>query len=143
MSVLSVTPKLCAIASILSLGLCALAARAHHSQQPFFHMDRNLEISGTVVRFDFINPHPVIVVDVVDESGGSVRWEVEGPTAIYLSRTGWTADSLLPGDEITVRGAPPKKVGAHALAGREVRKADGTVLRLYTDDARRVLELAQ
>jgi hypothetical protein len=29
------------------------------------------------------------------------------------------------------------------MAGREVRKADGTVLKLYAEDARRVLDLRQ
>jgi hypothetical protein len=106
-------------------------------------MDRNLEITGTVVSFDFINPHPIIVVAVTDETGRRSDWQVEGPTAIYLSRTGWTAESVRPGETITVRGAPPKKAEARALAGREVRKSDGTVLRLYADDARRVLELEQ
>jgi hypothetical protein len=49
----------------------------------------------------------------------------------------------MPGDVIVVRGAPPKKDGAKIMAGREVRKSDGTVLRLYADDARRVLDLTQ
>jgi hypothetical protein len=57
-----------------------------------------------------------------------------------LSRAGWTADSLVPGDVISVRGAPPKKAGANAMAGREVVKSDGTRLRMYAEDARKVLD---
>lgn len=126
-----------------SVLLGAMPATAHHSQQPFFHMDRNVEIEGVVASFDFSNPHPVIYLDVTDESGAATQWQIEGPTAVYLSRTGWSAMSLVPGDVIVVRGAPPKKEGAPIMAGREVRKADGTVLRLYADDARRVLDLEQ
>jgi hypothetical protein len=131
--------------AIAGVALClgALASDAHHSQQPFFHMDRDIEITGVVRAFDFVNPHPLIYLDVTTESGATVQWQIEGPTAIYLSRTGWSATSLLPGETITVRGAPPKKTGALAMAGREVTKADGTVLRLYADDAQRVLELEQ
>ena len=121
--------------------LAATAALAHHSQQPFFRMDENLEIRGTVARFDFTNPHPIIYLDVTDEAGGVVQWQIEGPTAVYLTRVeGWSADSLVPGERISVRGAPPRKAGAHAMAGREVVKRDGTRLRLYAEDARRVLD---
>lgn len=123
--------------------LAASVALGHHSQQPFFKMDENLELRGVVANFEFTNPHPIIYLDVVDETGVTIQWQIEGPTAIYLSRTGWTADSLAPGDKITVRGAPPKKAGAYAMAGREVTKADGTRLRMYAEDARRVLELEQ
>jgi len=126
------------------MGLSAvLPVAAHHSQQPFFEMERDIELTGTVVSFDFVNPHPMIVVRVSDADGQRFDWQVEGPAAIYLSRTGWTARSLVPGETITVRGAPPKRADARAMAGREVRKADGTVLRLYADDARRVLEFGR
>lgn len=127
----------------LAATLLGAPALAHHSQQPFFHMDRDIEIQGIVASFDFSNPHPIIFLDVTDASGRAQQWQIEGPTAVYLSRTGWSSNSLLPGDAITVRGAPPKKDGAKIMAGREVRKADGTVLRLYADDARRVLDLRQ
>jgi hypothetical protein len=126
-------------AALIVLTLPTVAA-AHHSQQPFFHMEENIELTGSVVRFEFRNPHPIIYLDVTDPSGETVRWEIEGPTTIYLQRNGWTRDSLVPGESITVRGAPPKKVDVHAMAGREVEKSDGSRLRLYADDARRVLE---
>lgn len=127
------------VAATVLVTVCA-SAQAHHSQQPFFRMEENLELRGTVAKFEFINPHPIIYLDVVDETGSTVQWQIEGPTAVYLTRNGWTAESLLPGDRIAVRGAPPKKTGAHAMAGREVVKSDGTRLRMYAEDARRVLE---
>jgi hypothetical protein len=121
--------------------LATSLAHAHHSQQPFFKMDENLEIEGIVAKFEFTNPHPIIYLDVADETGAIVQWQIEGPTTVYLTRVeGWSADSLVPGDRITVRGAPPRKAGAHAMAGREVVKGDGTRLRLYAEDARRVLD---
>jgi hypothetical protein len=131
------------VAGGLAAWMLGSSVWAHHSQQPFFYMERNIELTGVVRAFDFVNPHPVIFLRVPSESGEPIEWEIEGPTAIYLARNGWTKDSIVPGETITVRGAPPKKSGAHAMAGREVRKADGTVLRLYADDARRVLELNQ
>jgi hypothetical protein len=136
-------------ASRIAVALAALLigvsgiARAHHSQLPFFPMDRNVTVHGTVAKFDFVNPHPIIFLDVTDGSGTTVQWQIEGPTTIYLQRAGWSAGSLLPGDEIVVRGAPPKVADARIIAGREVRKTDGTVLKLYAEDARRVLDLGQ
>ena len=129
-----------ALPAALAALLLQSAATAHHSQQPFFRMEENLELRGVVARFEFINPHPIIYLDVTDETGATMQWQVEGPTALYLRRNGWTAKSLVPGDAVTVRGAPPKKAGAQAMAGREVVKSDGTRLRLYAEDAQRVLE---
>jgi hypothetical protein len=124
----------------VATALTMVTAHAHHSQQPFFKMDENLEIHGVVAKFEFTNPHPIIYLDVTDETSAVVQWQIEGPTAVYLTRSGWTAQSLVPGDRIAVRGAPPKKVGAHAMAGREVVKEDGTRLRMYAEDPRRVLD---
>ncbi len=81
-----------------------LAALAHHGDAGRFE-ETITTLSGTVVALQLINPHSMIIMDVVDEeSGQSVRWQVEVSNANSLSRIGWTRDTLKPGDPITVSG---------------------------------------
>jgi len=62
-------------------------------------------ISGRVVAMQLVNPHSVIILDVTDESGNTVRWQAEMTGAAQLARTfGWTRTTLQPGDEITLTG---------------------------------------
>ena len=80
------------------------AALAHHGDAGRFE-ETITTLSGTVVALQLINPHSMIIMDVVDEeSGQSVRWQVEVSNANSLSRIGWTRDTLKPGDPITVSG---------------------------------------
>jgi hypothetical protein len=55
-----------------------------------------------------VDPHSVIVFDVADESGKTVRWQAELNGRGGLSKMGWTKNTLKPGDKITVTGRKVK-----------------------------------
>lgn len=62
-------------------------------------------LSGTVVALQLINPHSLLIFDVVDAATGqSVRWQAEISNANGLARIGWTRDTLKPGDLVTMSG---------------------------------------
>jgi len=48
----------------LVLAAAVSTARAHHAQAPFFDQERTVEVRGTVVRWIFRNPHPVLEVEL-------------------------------------------------------------------------------
>jgi hypothetical protein len=110
----------------LLLVLSATAVFAHHSFAVFFDDTRTLEITGTVSEFRFTNPHGLITLSVKSPQGVDV-WRVETNAPTLLRRRGWTADSLKPGDVVTVDGWRARD-GARFLRMRRVTKADGTVL---------------
>jgi hypothetical protein len=90
-----------AVAVILSFSIPALA---HHGDAGRY--DENLvTLNGTVVELQMINPHSIIVLDVPDESGKTVRWQAEmgGPNALARA-FGWTRNTLKSGDKITLIG---------------------------------------
>ena len=100
------TLKKFTIAAGLSLGLSGLAA-AHHSFAAF-DVTTQKEITGTVKKFDYTNPHTWVWLDVPNDHGGVDTWGFEGMSPNYLGRRGWTRTTLQPGDKLTVTYRPMK-----------------------------------
>jgi hypothetical protein len=88
-----------------ALALCATPVRAHPSYA-LFDLEKEAIFTGTVVKFDFINPHCWLFIAVVDEAGvESTRgFEMEGPPG--LMRQGVTPKYFVPGEVVTVRSNP-------------------------------------
>jgi Family of unknown function (DUF6152) len=94
--------------SILFLGLLlALPAGAHHSGAAF-DRSQTVSVTGTVAAVEWTSPHARLKVDAKDDAGTIVTWDFELPSAVTLTRRGWTKSSLTPGDEIKVTGAPAR-----------------------------------
>lgn len=121
--------KFWTIASLTSLVLLTFAtARAHHTQVTFYFMDEVVEVTGVVKRWALVNPHPELVLEVTEESGETKELRVYAlGVAGMMSRAGWTRDSLVPGETVTVRGSP-SRASDSSMAGRSVTKASGAVL---------------
>jgi hypothetical protein len=117
--------------------LCMLAGmpvHAHHAQAPFFDQSREVEIEGVVTRFDFRNPHPVLYVEVTNDSGGIEQWQIQFANATGLRRQGWHKDIIGPGEKIRARGHPSWNPDTRGMQGARVVKSDGRVLGASTAD---------
>jgi hypothetical protein len=101
---------------------------AHHAQAPFFDQSREVEIEGVVTRFDFRNPHPILFVDVTNDSGQVEEWQIQFGNATGLRRRGWHKDIIGPGEKIRARGHPSWNQETHGMQGARVIKEDGSVL---------------
>ncbi|MCY3730092.1 MAG: DUF6152 family protein [Rhodospirillaceae bacterium] len=101
---------------------------AHHAQAPFYDQDRFVEISGVVTRFEFINPHPHLYVEVTDAAGAKVEWAIQFPNRTNMIKRGWNAQTVRPGEVLTAVGHPSFAPGTHGLQGATITRADGTVL---------------
>jgi len=95
-----------ATGALLCLG--ATSAGAHHSFTALFDPSARISIEGVVTEFQFIAPHAYIRIDVTDEAGSIVRWEVETTSPGQLIRAGLTPDTLKPGDKIAALGNPTR-----------------------------------
>ncbi|MDT8399135.1 MAG: DUF6152 family protein [Pseudomonadales bacterium] len=104
-----------------------LPALAHHSFAVHFDADRMIEIQGVVTRFHFANPHGVIFLTVTGENGSETLWRGETNSPNLLKRRGWTADSIKPGQAITISGWPARE-GEPMLRVAAVTFADGSKL---------------
>ena len=99
-------------------------AIAHHSFAAEFDAQKPLTLKGTVVKWEMMNPHGWITVDVAGTGGDKVRWMVETSNPNGLMRLGWTKNSLKPGDLITVE-AYRAKDGSNTANAARITLADG------------------
>lgn len=111
------------IAFAAALSLPAVAS-AHHSTN-MFDSDNPIELAGTVVEWQFKNPHCFVMLEVTDEDGETEVWALEGLSPNVIYRMGWRPDTLQPGDEI-VATVFLLHSGAPGGSYRELRWADGT-----------------
>ncbi len=90
----------------LFASMLASVAIAHHSTNGIYNEDEIVELSGTVVEWRFVNPHPTLILEVVAPDGSVQEWDVSygGSAVTHLRRRGYTADTFMPGDAIVARG---------------------------------------
>jgi hypothetical protein len=109
--------------------LCCLATAsyAHHSFAAQFDPDQPVELIGTVTKIEWTNPHARFYVDVEDESGNVVNWNLELASPNMMVRNGWTRNFVVEGDEVTVMGMLSRDGSKMANALR-VLLSDGTMV---------------
>ena len=113
------------------VGLC-LPAAAHHGAAGLFDLSRTVEVAGSVKRWSFVNPHPILVIEVTDESGATTDWDIYfGPAgATNMRNRGYASDTFRFGDPLVVSGHPARVAGAHAVdvfgAEASITRPDGT-----------------
>ena len=83
--------------------MASVPVLAHHGTAAF-EMEKLTTVKGTVTKFEFMNPHALIYVDVTGTKGEIEHWMAEESSNNHLSRTGWDKNTLKVGDQITVAG---------------------------------------
>jgi hypothetical protein len=112
------------LAAALMLASVAPTVDAHHSTA-IYDSDNPIELAGTVVEWQFVNPHVFILLEVADPATNEKKvWNLEGGNTAGLFRRGWTPNTLKAGDSIliTVR---PLRSGAAGGNYSNPRWADG------------------
>ena len=110
--------------SAIVMSLSTAPVLAHHSFTAEYDFAKPVTIQGIVVKWELINPHGWITLDVKDAEGKVVRWAIETGNPNALLRAGWRKDSLKPGDEVTIDGYLAKD-GSATVNGVQVKLADG------------------
>lgn len=80
-------------------------AFAHHSFA-MFDETTTVRLEGTVKRFDWMNPHSRLVLEVNRFPNQFEEWEIELPSTGVLARQGWRPDYIKSGNKIAVRVHP-------------------------------------
>jgi hypothetical protein len=80
---------------------CGGPTMAHHGNSAYDE-EKPITLRGTVTEFDWANPHAQIYFDVKGEKGHVAHWGCETLSPGKLMRSGWSKDSVKPGDQITI-----------------------------------------
>ena len=117
----------------LSIGtfvFIASTVHAHHSTSGIYQDGVEVELKGKVKEWRFVNPHPSLKLEVVDDKGVTREWDVSygGMAVVHLKRRGYSADTFKPGDVIVVKGHPTLLQDAYGLLieGGNPTREDGT-----------------
>ena len=112
----------------------ASSVRAHHAFGAEFDANKPMTLKGTVVKWELINPHSWIHMDVKGQDGKVERWMIESAPPNNLYRLGFTKESLPPGTEIVVECFQAKD-GTNRASGKDIRFSDGRKLMLGLSQA--------
>jgi len=112
------------LGAALTLMAGALPAMAHHSFAAEYDSNKKIEVTGTVTKIEWMNPHPRFYVNVKNADGTVTNWNFELTAIPVLLKQGWRKNSLKEGDQVSVEGFAAKDASNLASA-RRVTLPDG------------------
>ena len=113
-----------------TFGVCLILATSHaplgaHHANSAYDRSMDITVSGTVTKWQFINPHAGLWLAITNDNGETQEWSVEFQGTLDLYRHySFNKDTFRPGDEITLIGNPARN-GDPDLSARIVIFSDG------------------
>ena len=99
------------------------------------YMVRGQQLTGTVVKLEWTNPHARLYVDGVDKTGAKVTFNFEMASPNILERNGWTRKSVAPMDTVVIEGYEGRVDSSRGIAN-SVKFSDGRSLFAGAPDQR-------
>jgi len=87
---------------------------AHHGT-PAYDLTKIISTKATVTSLEWNNPHCLLHFDAKDEKSALRHWTLEMYNPLYMTRAGWSKDTLRPGDEIEVTFHPSKNGASNGI----------------------------
>lgn len=100
---------------------------AHHSFEAEFDANKTVNLKGKVTRFDLVNPHSWVYVDVVGDNGEITNWAVQMGVPNVLIRRGITKKSIAIGTVVVIAGFQARDGSPTAFASK-ITLEDGRVV---------------
>jgi hypothetical protein len=110
--------------------MAGVSVQAHHSTASIYDPGGEGEVTGTLSKIQFVNPHGTITVTVPNDDGTTTDWVFTTGSATALANEGITKvgpNALKIGEEITVTFLPARN-GSPLGGLKYIKRADGTVL---------------
>src|SRR5262245_3858923 len=101
-----------------------LGILVHHSIAGVYDTSRQVTIEGVVSQFQFVNPHPYLLLDVKN-GAGMQSWRLEMDNRSELIQIGMTNRTLKQGDRLIITGSPARDQPQSLYIQRLDRVTDG------------------
>ena len=107
--------------------LLSHSAYAHHAFASEFDAEVQGEVSGTITKVWFRNPHVRYRLAVTNADGVIEDWDVQATSLTSIRRAGWTKDTIPVGEAVRIWGDMGRN-GSKKIFLRGVEMSDGTAL---------------
>ncbi|WP_047537105.1 DUF6152 family protein [Methylotenera versatilis] len=94
--------------AVLGVVVSTLPANAHHAFSAEFDAAQPIKVKGIVTKFELVNPHSWLYIDVTGPDGKVTQWGFEFGAPFGLKEKGITKKTLAVGTEITINGYKAK-----------------------------------
>ena len=86
--------------------MAAVPVAAHHALVAQYDMDKPIEITGTLNKMEFINPHSMLHLDVKNPNGTMTTWVFQTTNAGSLRSSGLARNAWYRAPPTPSRGLP-------------------------------------
>ena len=109
---------------IFTLAAIAAPVLAHHSESADYDINKKVNITGTITKVEWQNPHIRFCLDVKDDAGKVTAWGISAAPPGALKLRGFTMEDLAIGAVIRVTGARARD-GSNRASSHGMTLADG------------------
>lgn len=113
-----------AAARVVATLLAVAPLLAHHSFAVEFDEHQPVTLKGILTRFEWVNPHGWLYVDVKEPDGKVVNWAIEAGAPNALLKRGLRKTDFPAGLEIVISGYRARN-GTPTANGRTITLSDG------------------
>ena len=119
--------RLLTVGVVSALLGAAVQLRAHHSFGAAYLEDDMIEVSGSIVEFQYRNPHSWVFVQGREPGGlgGTRIYAAEWVSTSQLEREGIEKDTLRAGDDVRIWGSPSRNPSDAKLHLKRIERKDG------------------
>jgi len=88
----------------------ALRVMAHHSTNAMYDESKTVKVTGKILEWQFVNPHPYLVVEVKGADGKMEKWDLSfgGSAVSHLTGRGYAKTTFKIGEMVVAEGAPAR-----------------------------------
>ena len=109
--------------------MAGVSLQAHHSLAGVYDMKGEKEVSGTLTKIQFVNPHGSMTIAVKDADGTTTDWVFTTGSATTLAERGIGKGTLKAGETITAKFIPARNGNPLGFL-KSVTTADGKVFQI-------------
>src|SRR5690349_24750076 len=121
--------------ALIGVLLSAAPAWAHHTFSVEYDASKCSDMTGTLTKVDWQNPHVYFYVDLKEADNQVSSWSFEAVSVAYLKRSGIQRQDFdnNMGKMVTVRACLGKSSSGKRAAAETVKMPDGRTFRVGSD----------